>query len=97
MLLLLDSDVEFEWDDEKCASNLIKHGKGFEEARALWSDPRSVRVELRYPDEPRYLVTGVVEGSHWTAICTDRGPKVRIISFRRAHKREEELYEGDQG
>ena len=89
--------MEFEWDPTKCESNRSKHGRGFEDAMRLWEDERSVRVDLRYEDEPRYLVTGIVDGKHWTAICTDRGEKVRIISFRRAHPREEELYENCEG
>lgn len=97
MFLLMESKIEFVWDPDKSESNRVKHGRSFEDAQALWDDPSSIRVDLKYPDEPRYLVTGIVEGKHWTAICTDREDKVRIISFRRAHKKEEELYESCQG
>lgn len=85
--------MEFEWDPAKCESNRVKHGRGFEDATRLWSGGDSVRIGLNYEDEPRYLVTGVIDGKHWTAICTDRGGRVRIISFRRAHKKEEDIYE----
>jgi uncharacterized DUF497 family protein len=31
--------VEFEWDDEKAASNRMKHGVSFEEAMTVFGDP----------------------------------------------------------
>jgi uncharacterized protein len=31
--------VEFEWDIAKAASNFIKHGVSFEEARTVFGDP----------------------------------------------------------
>lgn len=69
-------------------------GPWFREAmERAWGAADSVRIGLNYEDEPRYIVTGVVDGKHWSAICTDRGGRVRIISFRRAHKKEEEIYE----
>lgn len=82
----------FEYDPDESAVNLRKHGVDFEQAKRLWDDPRALRIPLSYEGEERYLVTGVMDGKHWTAICTDRGTRVRIISCRRAHKKEEEAY-----
>lgn len=83
----------FEYDPRKSASNKEKHGIDFEEAKGLWKDPDALKVPLAYEGEERYLVTGVMGGKHWTAICTDRAAAVRIISVRRAHEKEERLYE----
>lgn len=87
--------MEFEYDRAKSESNKAKHGVDFEQAKALWDDPRALSVPLLYVDEPRYVVIGMMGGKHWSAICTDRGTKVRIISCRRSHKKEEEAYEDD--
>ena len=91
------SDIErmrrtFEYDPDKSTANLRKHGVDFERAKRLWDDPRALRISLSYEGEDRYLVTGVMDGKQWTAICTDRGANIRIISCRRAHKKEEEAY-----
>jgi uncharacterized DUF497 family protein len=41
-------DDDFEWDDEKAASNFAKHGVIFEQARAAFDDPN--HIELDDPD-----------------------------------------------
>ncbi|WP_455138743.1 BrnT family toxin [Thermophilibacter sp.] len=85
--------MEFEWDPEKSASNAKKHGVSFEQARELFADPERIEVRLRYPDEPRYAVIGLMGNRHWTAIVTYREGRTRIISVRRSHKDEERAYD----
>jgi hypothetical protein len=84
--------VIFEYDPAKSASNKEKHGIDFEQAAKLW-DAKTVSVTLRVADEPRTLVIGRIGEKHWTAIVTQRGEKLRIISVRRARKKEEQVYE----
>ena len=84
---------KFEYDPKKSASNKEKHGIDFEEAKALWLDDNAVQAMLNYEDELRYFVIGKIGDKLWTAICTDRGVRIRIISVRRSHKAEEMLYE----
>jgi hypothetical protein len=88
--------VEFEWDPHKSALNKEKHGIGFSEARALWDDPGLVLLPSRFPNEPRFLALGKVDQTHWTAIFTERGESVRIISVRRSRSNEQILYEQNQ-
>ncbi len=83
----------FEYDPNKSAKNKAKHGVDFEEAKALWADPRALEVPLGYEDEPRCAVLAMMGGKHWTAIITYRGEAVRIISVRRSRKNEETIYE----
>ena len=85
--------MQFEYDPNKSRLNKEKHGFDFEEAKELWNDPEAIIIPLNYKDEKRYLVTGIFRKRHWSAICTNRDEKIRIISFRRAHKKEEEIYE----
>ena len=86
--------MEFEFDPAKSAANKDKHGIDFVEAQALWLDGGQVDAPIPLEGEPRFLVIGRLEGKHWTAVCTLRREKVRIISVRRARKTEVMFYEG---
>jgi hypothetical protein len=87
--------VDFEYDPAKSAANAAKHGINFEDAQALWRDPRLLEAPARTDDEPRFIVIGRIGSRVWAAICVRRGDVVRIISVRRARKEEVEHYEGD--
>jgi len=86
--------MSFEYDPQKNASNLQKHGIDFEAARSLWDDQHRLEIPARTEDEPRFLVIGQIEGKIWSAVITYRGENVRIISVRRSRDEEIELYEG---
>ena len=86
--------MEFEFDDNKSASNKMKHGINFEQAKELWDDPDLIEIPLRTSDEPRFLVVGKIAGKHWSGVITYRADKIRIISVRRARKEEVNIYEG---
>lgn len=88
--------MQFEFDPEKSAANLLKHGIDFETAQGLWQDPDRIVVSARSDTEPRFAVIGVVAGKHWTVFATHRGEAVRIISARRSRRSEVERYE-DRG
>ncbi|MCP5159395.1 MAG: BrnT family toxin [Gammaproteobacteria bacterium] len=40
--------MAFEWDANKAATNLAKHGISFEEAKTVFDDPASVNEALRF-------------------------------------------------
>jgi uncharacterized DUF497 family protein len=63
------------------------------EAQRLWSDPMLLEVPAKTEDEPRYLVIGVIDGKHWSAVITYRDANIRLISVRRARAEEVALYE----
>jgi uncharacterized DUF497 family protein len=84
--------MTFEWDNEKSLSNQAKHGIDFDTARALWNDGNRVEVQSSYPLESRSILIGKLDKKLWTAIFTRRGNALRIISVRRARKREANLY-----
>ena len=85
--------MEFEFDPEKSAANEIKHGIDFNDAQALWDDPWLLEAPARTEDEPRFIVIGRIGERHWSAVCTFRGERIRIISVRRARNEEVERYE----
>jgi len=85
--------ISFEFDDAKNESNRAKHGIDFVQAQGLWSDPMLLEIPAKTDDEPRYLVIGLVDGKHWSAVITYRGENIRLISVRRARIEEVVLYE----
>ena len=84
---------EFDFDEDKSQANLEKHGIDFEAAQALWHDPDLLEVQAKTEGEPRFLVIGRIGAKHWSAVVTYRDGRIRLISVRRARKREVELYE----
>lgn len=83
----------FGFDANKSAANLAKHKLDFVAAQALWNDEQLVELPSLKDDEVRWLIIGLIDGKHWAAIVTYRDDVVRIISVRRARKREVDFYE----
>ena len=83
----------FEFDDNKSAANKAKHGVDFIEAQTLWHDFNRIEIPVRSDDEARYVVIGLIERKHWSAVITYRETYIRLISVRRSRKQEIELYE----
>ena len=86
----------FEWDDDKARSNLAKHGVSFEESATVFADPLSLTI----PDpthsqaENRFVIIGSsYQGKLLVVVHTERGDNIRVISARRASKRERKTYE----
>lgn len=85
--------INFEFDETKSQANLQKHGINFIDAQALWDDSRLMEIPAKTEDEPRYLMIGLINGKHWSAVITYRGSNVRLISVRRSRTEEIALYE----
>lgn len=77
------------WDPDKEARNLAKHGISL----ARFNELRD-RFTVYSPrhGEDRWLVIARLEGVLHTAIFTERGADVRVISLRRASRRERKVY-----
>jgi len=86
--------MEFEFDPNKSRKNKAKHKIDFVEAQTLWRDPERIEIPATTEDEPRTIVIGKIRDRHWSAIITTRGEKTRIISVRRARRKEIAIYEG---
>ncbi len=88
--------MEFEWDPDKAARNLAKHGVSFAEAATVFGDPMAVTFADpdHSDDEDRFLTFGNSdEGSLLIVSHTDREERTRIISARRATRKERRIYE----
>ena len=86
----------FEWDAAKAAGNLRKHGVSFDEAITVFGDPLSVLISD--PDhsrgEKRYLLLGTSNRQRLLVVASaERSPRTRVISARRANRRERRKYE----
>jgi hypothetical protein len=82
----------FEYDPAKSVANLKKHGIDFLNAQALWNDPEAVEVEAISENESRFIVVGIIDNKHWSAVVTYRNEVVRLISVRRSRDKEVEIY-----
>lgn len=86
----------FEWNDEKAASNLAKHGVLFDEAKTVFDDSFFiVFADAEHSqDEARFLIIGM-SNTHRLLIVsyTERGATTRIISARETTPRERSIYE----
>jgi uncharacterized protein len=85
--------INFEFDETKSQANLLKHGINFDDAQDLWSDPSLLEISAKTEDEPRYLIIGLINKKHWSAVITYRGTVIRLISVRRSRTEEVALYE----
>ncbi len=74
----------YEWDDEKCEKNILKHGFDFIDAPLVLDGPHLLGAGKTVGAETRDIATGKV-GDRWaTVVFTRRGDVIRIISLRSA-------------
>ncbi len=88
--------LTFEWDSRKARSNLAKHHIGFEEASTIFGDALSLTIAdpEHSRTENRYITMGrAFNGKLLVVVHTDRSDNIRIISARRASRRERKFYE----
>ncbi len=85
----------YEWDEAKCLSNLAKHHIHFDEMEKFDWNTASVEFDGYYP-EPRWVAIGYIDLLPYYAVYTIRGDNYRIISLRRATRREVRAYDQSQ-
>ena len=85
--------MEFEWDEAKSDRTRRERGFGFAEAALIFNGP-ALEWEDRRQDwrETRIVAVGAVEDIILAVIYTDRGECRRIISARKARKKEREAW-----
>ena len=85
---------DFEWDDDKAASNATKHGITFEMATLAFDDPFAIEdFDIDdSTDEPRERLIGMAEELLLFVVYTFRYQRRRIISARLATPRERRQY-----
>jgi len=86
----------FEWDKQKAATNLAKHGVSFDEAESVFTDSFGLEEldEEHSQAEVRWLLIGLSSSLRvLVTVYTERGSKVRLISSRRANAKERKAYQ----
>lgn len=91
--------IKFEWDDAKAATNIKKHQITFDEAKSVFFDEFGVQFfdEEHSASEERFLMLGMSSQAKLLLVChceRHGGEIIRIISARKATKRESAFYRG---
>ena len=85
--------IEFEWDEEKYAVNLRKHGVKFEEAAEVFFDPLGVYDDVSVEEEHRESILGFAFSAKVLfVVFVEREVRTRIISARPATSQERDEY-----
>ena len=90
--------IIFEWDPQKAKTNFEKHGITFDEASTVFKDNLSLTIEdpLHSYDEERLVLIGMSYKNRLLVVVhTEREESIRIISARKAVKRERRYYENN--
>lgn len=86
--------VQIEWDPAKNQSNKAKHGLDLAGAAEVFGGLVAVAEDLRRDyGEPRYKAIGMLGDMVVSVAFTVRGERVRVISLRRAGRKERRAYE----
>ncbi len=87
--------MRFQYDPTKAAANLRKHGVSFADAEGVLEDPLAITVAD--PDtegEQRFIAVGLGNaGELLLVVYVERGDEYRLISARRATRKERKQYE----
>jgi uncharacterized protein len=88
--------MEFEWDPSKDTGNQSKHGLSFSEASLVFNDPEAAIFDdpSHSDSEKRERIIGTLRNDQTIIVSfTERAQKIRIISARRANRKEKKLFE----
>ena len=92
--------MKFEWNEDKNILNKQKHGISFEEAKEIFDDALHIsKLDKRFSYfEERWITLGASKMNKILVVAnlffTDEGEEIiRIISARKANKKERESYE----
>ena len=91
--------LTFEWDPQKAESNIEKHGVSFEEASTVFRDALSLTIDdpLHSTVEKRMVQIGISHKNRLLVVVhTEKGDNIRIISARKAIKKERNNYESNE-
>jgi uncharacterized protein len=85
--------VEITFDPKKSERNLRERGFGFEIAGSFDLSSANFRIDTRRDyGEVRTRAVGLIGDALYSLVFTMRGSALRVISLRKANRRERELY-----
>ena len=93
----MEPEFSFEWDPQKAALNLLKHGVAFTEAASAFTDEAGLLLDdpAHSVGEPRFILLGRSEGGRLLVVVhclRAEGRVIRLISARSANRRERRVY-----
>ena len=84
----------YEWDEAKNRSNFVKHGLDFADAKQVLAGPCVTFIDSRFDyGEERLITLGLLAGRVVIVAHAPRGDTTRIISMRKANRREQKIYQ----
>ena len=84
----------YQWNRDKAATNLRKHGVDFADAVSVFSDDLAITIPDERFDEERFVSIGLdAFGRVLVVVYTLRGDEIRVISARKATRQERRQYE----
>lgn len=86
--------MEFDWDAAKYDANLKKHGISFDEAKHIFDGPTLTRADDRqdYGENRNISLGALSPDAVLVVVHTERRDKIRLISARKANRRERKVY-----
>ena len=84
---------DFEWDQDRAASNATKHGVSFEEAATVFADPYAVYLGDGSGTARMVVIGTSLRERMLCVVHVERTTRDRIISARPATAAERDLYE----
>ena len=86
--------MAYQWNRDKAAANLRKHGIDFADAVSVFSDDLAITIPDQRFDEERFVTIGIdAFGRILVVVYTMRDDQIRIISARKATRQEQQQYE----
>ena len=85
--------IEFTWSETKCTTNIAKHGLDFADAPSVFDGMTYTFEDDRFSyEEQRFMTLGLLAGIPVSVVHTENDHDIRIISFRKATKREAQIF-----
>jgi uncharacterized protein len=85
--------MEFTWSETKRAANVKAHGLDFLDAPSVFEGMTFTFEDDRFSyGEQRFVTQGLLAGITVSVLHTENEHEIRIISFRKATKRESQIY-----
>jgi uncharacterized DUF497 family protein len=86
--------MAYQWNQDKAAANLRKHGIDFADAVSVFLDDLAITIPDERFDEERFVTIGIdAFGRVLVVVYTLRDDEIRLISARIATRREQQQYE----
>ena len=96
------SEINFTWNESKNTTNKKKHGISFEEAKTVFWDEKAIEFfdEHHSDIEDRFILIGLSFNLRILVVChcarDNKETTIRIISARKATKKEQKYYLGER-